>query len=161
MNSGFRHCLVDRVGPYGACCAPHGQEEPGFCALFSAESAEGSSAGLGKQRGSHRGWRGVEGPLCASLEGRARLRLGQSGCRPDLRSLCGGQCVCVCVCFNSELLHASMNARFMEAEETLPVFPFQAKPAHSFWPGKASLLAPSPRSGSMMEQQQRFGRHET
>lgn len=99
----------------------------------------------------------MEGALRPSLEGRARPRLGQLCSRggqpsPDLDH---------CICFKSELLPASVNARFMEAWGKLSVFPFQAKPTHGFWPGKAAPPAPSPTSSSMMEWEQRFGRHET
>lgn len=41
------------------------------------------------------------------------------------------------------------------------MFPFWVKPAHSFWPEKATLLATSPRSDSMMEQEKGFGSQQT
>lgn len=84
--------------------------------------------------------------------------LQQQAARPRLVITASGP-LCVCVCFNSELLRGFRNARLMEAEEKLSVFPFQAKPAHSFWTGKTTL--PSPRSGGTTEWERRFGCHET
>ena len=68
-------------------------------------------------------------------------------------------CVCVCVCvwerergretpvvkfWNFEHVYESMDIPISPID--IPLCPFWVKPAHSFWPEKATLLMPSPLS---------------
>ena len=64
-------------------------------------------------------------------------------------------CVCVCVCvwerersvvklWNFEHVYESMDIPICPID--IPICPFWVKPAHSFWPEKATLLMPSPLS---------------